>query len=173
MKRFKINIKKINQIQKNSGDNMTEKEEKILQEAQYYLNNDVTMEQAANNFGISKKSFQLHMKTLEQICKHTFNLVQLKKQNNLNQGIIKGGKNGKPSRTSNNVETKPYALSELESIILARKMIIYDWSLRKTEEETGIPKSTIRENMTKDRIGEDLYEEFEIMLESHKPQNRK
>ena len=151
---------------------MTEKEERILQEAEYYLNNNVTMEQAANNFGISKKSFQIHMKKLEEICKDTFNLVQQKKQNNLSQGIVKGGKNGKPCRTSI-TESKPYTLSELESITLARKMIIYDWSLRKTEEETGIPKSTIRENMTKDRIGEALYEEFEIMLESHKPQNRK
>ena len=150
-----------------------EKNKKIIEEAEYYLNNNVTMEEAANNFGISKKSFQLHMKKLEQICKSTFNLVQEKKQHNLNQGIIKGGQNGKPTRTANNVETKPYTLSELESIILARKMIIYDWSLRKTEEKTGIPKSTIRENITKDRIGEDLYEEFEIMLESHKPQNRK
>lgn len=152
---------------------MTEKEEKILQEAEYYLNNAVTMEQAANKFGISKKSFQVHMKKLEEICKDTFVLVQQKKQHNLNQGMIKGGKNGKPSKTSNNVDTKPYTLSELESIILARKMIIYDWTLRKTEEKTGIPKSTIRENMTKERIGEDLYEDFENLLESHKPQNRK
>lgn len=71
--------------------------EQLLEEANYYLDNEVTMSDAANHFKICKKSFQLHMKKLEQIYPNTFKLVEMKKQNNLILGAIKGGKNGVPT----------------------------------------------------------------------------
>ena len=39
--------------------------EDIKKEADYYLENDVNITQASKKFGISKRTFQLHMKKLE------------------------------------------------------------------------------------------------------------
>lgn len=145
--------------------------EKILEEANYYLNNDVTMEEAATYFKICKKSFQLHMKKLEQIYPDTFKLVEKKKQKNLTLGAIKGGKNGIPTKKDN--FSKKHTLTKEESILLAQKMIEADWSFREAETFTNIPKSTISDNLSKERIGEDVYNELSNVLNKHKPGNHR
>lgn len=147
--------------------------EQLLEEANYYLNNDVTMSSAAKHFNICKKSFQIHMKKLEEIYPDTFKLVEKKKQQNLALGIIKGGKNGAPSKSLTPHSTKKYTLSKEEASILARKIIEADWSFRQAEGFTGIPKSTISDNLTRERLGNELYEELSIILNEHKPGNRK
>ena len=40
--------------------------EDIKKEADYYLENDVNITQASKKFGISKRTFQLHMKKLKE-----------------------------------------------------------------------------------------------------------
>ena len=37
------------------------KDKQIIEEAKYYIKNDVTTEEVAMHFGISKRTFQLHM----------------------------------------------------------------------------------------------------------------
>ena len=41
--------------------------EQILNEANYYLGNNVNVDQASQALGISRRTFQLHMKKLEEI----------------------------------------------------------------------------------------------------------
>lgn len=141
----------------------------LLEEANYYLDNDVTMAESACYFNISKKSFQLHMKKLEQISPEKFKLVQLKKEENLALGMVKGEKNGKPTK----VEGKPFTLTEEEAISLAKSIIMGDLSFRDAEMLTGIPKSTIAGNLTKERIGESLYNELIEVKKTHILGNRR
>ena len=142
-------------------------DKKIIEESDYYLDNNVTMEEAGNHFGMCKKSFQLHMKKLESIYPEKFVLVEKKKNDNLAKGTVKGGQNGKPTKIGS--VRRKHVISVEDSILLAKKMIEADWGFRDAEKFTGIPKSTISDNLTKERIGEELYEELSSLLESHKP----
>lgn len=145
--------------------------EQLLEEANYYLDNEVTMADAANHFKICKKSFQLHMKKLEQIYPDTFKLVEMKKQNNLILGAIKGGKNGVPTGREN--FPKKHSITKEEAIILAEKIINFNWSLRETEHFMNIPKSTISDNLSEEILGKELYSELSNVLNKHKPGNHK
>ena len=109
--------------------------EDILKEAEYYLDNDVTIEQASSDLGISKRTVQLHMKKLESIAPDKFKLVQDKKISNERQGKIKGGTLGK--RT-------PF-WSHDEAIVIAQRMVEENLTYEQAEKEFGIPKSTIHE----------------------------
>lgn len=149
------------------------KNEDIISEADYYLNNDVTMSDAANHFGICKKSFQVHMKKLEEICPDKYKLVNEKKEKNLIRGAIKGGMNGKPSTISNVRIGKSFSFDSETAVSLARDIIDKDLSFRQLEHKSGIPKSTIKDNLSKDRIGDELYEELSCVLDSHKPGNKR
>jgi len=144
--------------------------EKLLEEADYYLDNDVTMQQAADHFKICKKTFQLHMKSLEKVCLDKFSLVQEKKQQNLALGAIKGGQKGKPTEGQGG---RASSLSDNEAQSLARKIIDNDWRLREAEKYTDIPKSTISDNLTESIIGKELYSELSGILESHKSGKKK
>ncbi len=144
----------------------------LLEEANYYLGNDVTMAESACHFNISKKSFQLHMKKLEEIYPEKFKLVQLKKGRNLALGMVKGGKNGKPTNHKK-LGGKPFTLTKGEAISLAKSIITGDLSFREAEMLTGIPKSTIAGNLTEERIGVSLYNELTKVKKSHIPGNRR
>lgn len=109
--------------------------EDILMEADYYLNNDVTIEQASSDLGISKRTLQLHMKKLESIAPDKFKLVQDKKENSVRQGRIVGGTLGKRNPT----------WEKSEALIIAEKMIEQGLTYEQAEKEFGIPKSTIYE----------------------------
>ena len=50
--------------------------EDIIKEAEYYLSHDVTNDEASKALGISKRSFQLHMKKLAEIAPDKYKLVQ-------------------------------------------------------------------------------------------------
>jgi len=109
--------------------------EEILKEAEYYLNNDVTFEQASFDLGISKRTLQLHMKKLESIAPDKFKLVQDKKENRVRQGRVVGGSIGKRNPT----------WSRDEAIVIAKKMVEENLTYEQAEKEFGIPKSTIHE----------------------------
>ena len=141
---------------------------KIIEEAEYYLQNDVTMKTAADHFGISKKTFQIHMKMLDGIDIDKYKLVEDRKLANRISGNIKGGQNGKPTVFPN--KPRKHSISDEEIDALAKKIIYEGLSLREIEIITGIPKSTLLDNLTEDKVED--YEKLRKELESHKPENK-
>lgn len=114
-------------------------DEQILKEANYYLDNDLTIEQASRDLGISKRTLQLHLKKLESIAPDVFKLVVDKKISNERRGKIKGGTLGKrgPSWT------------EEDAISIASKMIEKELTYEQAEKEFGIAHTTLHEMMNK------------------------
>ena len=117
---------------------MTTKEE-IIKEAEYYINNDVTIEQASSDLHISKRTLQLHLKKLEELAPETFKLVQEKKTGNIKAGTIKGGHTGKRGPT----------WTEEQALEVATKIINDGLSYREAEAYFKIPSSTLHEMVTK------------------------
>ena len=59
---------------------MTKEEEtRIEEEAQEYINNDLTEKQTAEKLGINRRTLQLHLKKLAIINQELYNLVLKKK----------------------------------------------------------------------------------------------
>ena len=143
-------------------------DEEIKAQAQYYIDNNVTMKEAGLHFGICKKTFQVRMKKLESIAPDVFKLVELKKQNNLASGMVKGGQNGKPSPGA----SRSHIMTSEEVVTLAQYALQNDLSLRELETVIGISKSTIFDNFTEEILGIDLYSKINKMFESHRPQNK-
>lgn len=147
--------------------------EEIIEQAQYYIDNNVSMKEAGEHFGVSKKTFQIRMKKLEDISPSVFKLVQDKKEKNLVSGAIRGGQNGKPNTVSGtSPKPRSHSISPEEAINLANYMLENDATLRDLEATFGISKSTIFDNFTKEILGEELNEKIEFLLESHKPEHR-
>lgn len=113
--------------------------EEIIKEAEYYLNNDVTIEQASSDLHISKRTLQLHLKKLEELAPETFKLVQEKKTGNIKAGTIKGGHTGKRGPT----------WTEEQALEVAMKIINDGLSYREAEAYFKIPSSTLHEMVTK------------------------
>lgn len=113
--------------------------EQIIKEAEYYLNNDVTIEQASSNLNISKRTLQLHLKKLEEISPATFRLVQEKKSGNIKEGNIKGGQTGKRKPT----------WTEEQALQVAMKIINEGMTYKEAEEHFHIPSSTLHDMVTK------------------------
>lgn len=153
------------------------KEELIKEQANYYLDNDVTMQQVANHFGFkSKKTIQINMKKLESVDPELFKLVEEKKQGNLVTGMVKGGQNGKPTMINeegNAIIRKPKSITDQEIKDIAELIIFYKWTLREAEENLGISKSTLYDNLTRERLGDDLYNRYTSTLEFNKMNTNK
>ena len=113
--------------------------EDILREAEYYLNNDVTIEQASSDLGISKRTLQLHMKKLASIAPEKYKLVTDKKNNNIQNGRIVGGNIGKRSTT----------WTSEDAMKIASKMLDNGLTYEQAETELGIPHSTLHDMMHK------------------------
>jgi len=113
--------------------------EDILKEAEYYLNNDVTIEQASSDLGISKRTLQLHMKKLESIAPDKFKLVTDKKNNNIQNGRIVGGTLGKRSTS----------WTSEDAMNIASKMLDSGLTYEQAEKELGIPHLTLHDMMHK------------------------
>lgn len=119
-------------------------DEQIVKEAEYYINNDVSVDEASKHLGISRRTFQLHMKRLEEINPVVFNLFVEKKNGNVIRGNIRGGTIGK---------RKPNWTKE-EALDMANQIIAGEMTYDQAEEKTGIPKSTIYE-MTHNGVTDD------------------
>ena len=119
-------------------------DDQIIKEAEYYIDNNVSIDQASENLGISRRSFQLHMKKLEQINPVLFKLYIEKKNGNVIRGNIRGGTIGK---------RKPNWTKE-EALDMANQIIAGEMTYDQAEEKTGIPKSTIYE-MTHNGVTDD------------------
>lgn len=123
--------------------------EDIIKEADYYLNNEVTIEQASKDLGISKRTLQLHLKKLESIAPDKYQLVKDKKENNIRQGNIKGGSLGRRGPTW----TKEQAMG------LAMDMIEKGRTYGEEGTVAGIPKSTLY-----DMINKGVTDEYTVSL---------
>lgn len=143
----------------------------IPEEAEYYLENDVTMAKAAEHFNMSKKTFQNHMKSLETIDLDLYNKVQEKKNNNLTTGAKKGGSISKHGKYSV-PHFRSSSLNEAEVLALARYMVENKLTYRELEEETGIPKSTLQDNFSKERLG-DYYKKVKENVDFNKMNTNK
>lgn len=109
--------------------------EDIIKEAEYYLQNDVNIDEASKALGISRRTLQLHWKKLESIAPEMFKLVTDKKENNIRQGNIKGGSLGKRG---------PKWTRE-EAMEAAKEMLSKEMTYRAAEQVLEIPKSTLHE----------------------------
>ena len=149
------------------------KEDLIKAQAIYYLENDVTMQQVADHFGFkSKKTIQDNMKKLAEIDPQLYKLVEDKKEKNLAMGAVKGGQNGKPTNMIGNINN-PKTIGDQDIKDIAELIIFYKWTLREAEENLGISKSTLYDNLTKERLGEDLYNRYSTVLEFNKMNTNK
>ena len=144
------------------------KEDLIKAQAIYYLENDVTMQQVADHFGYkSKKTIQDNMKKLAEIDPGLYKLVEDKKRGNLAVGVVKGGQNGKPTNMIGNTNREK-TIGDQDIKDIAELIIFYKWTLREAEENLGISKSTLYDNLTKERLGDDLYNRYATTLEFNK-----
>ena len=148
------------------------KEELIREQANYYLENDVTMQQVGDHFGVSKKTIQLNMKKLSSIDPDLYKLVEDKKRGNLISGMVKGGQNGKPTNMMGNTNRKK-TIGNQDIKDIAELIIFYKWTLREAEENLGISKSTLYDNLTRERLGDDLYNRYATTLEFNKMNTNK
>ncbi len=148
-------------------------EDFIKEQANYYLENDVTMQQVANHFGFkSKKTIQVNMKKLSSIDPDLYKLVEDKKRGNLAIGMVKGGQNGKPTNMIGNTN-KEKTISDQDIKDIAELIIFYKWTLREAEENLGISKSTLYDNLSRERLGDDLYNRYSSTLEFNKMNTNK
>ena len=120
--------------------------EKIIEEAKEYVNNDLTVEETATSLGISKRTFQIHLKQLGVIDPFLHGLVLAKKESNMKAGRIKGGEIGRshPSYTAE------------EAIKIANTIIINEYTYEEASEKFGIPRSTIYEMVHSSYIPMDM-----------------
>lgn len=149
---------------------MAKTNEEIENMGKYYIDNDVTYLEAANHFGVSKRSFQLYMKKLKEISESTFKLVQDKKQANLVIGAKKGGSISR--HESPNVGRKKH-ISDADLDTYTDKLIEGDLSIRQLSGDTGIPKSTLYDNITKRNTDPEKIETLNNLFDEHKPENNK
>lgn len=132
--------------------------EKIINEAEYYLNNDITIDQASKDLHISKKTLQLHLKKLEEIAPTTFKLVQEKKNANIKKGTIRGGQTGKRGPT----------WTEEQALQIATKIIEDEMTYQQAAEYFQIPSSTIYEIVKKGIKDDNIATKVDAVAEANR-----
>lgn len=138
--------------------------ENIRKAALYYVNNDVTLEDAALYVGIkSKKTLNSYFARLcdseYEKDKLLYKKIVLKKYENEQKGKVKCGQTG--------VRKSSYTRDEA--------LKIYDYIIkncatyRQAEEEFQIPRSTIYEIVHSDLLTDDEKKKIELVSESNVP----
>lgn len=133
--------------------------EQIIKEADYYLSNNVNIDQASENLGISRRTFQLHMKKLEEIHPKKAALVKAKKAGNIKRGNILGGQTSKRSVS--------YMPSDAANAAL--EMLEHEESYREASESLGVPKSTLYEMINNKGLTLDKIELLYIQAKEENP----
>ena len=116
------------------------------------------------------------MKKLESVDPELFKLVEEKKQGNLVAGMVKGGQNGKPTMINeegNAIIRKPKSITDQKIKDIAELIVFNKWTLREAEANLGISKSTLYNNLSKERLGDDLYNRYTSTLEFNKMNTNK
>lgn len=139
--------------------------DRIIKEADYYLENEGTIKDVGEHFGLSKKTIQIDFKKLEEIDPDKYKLVQAKKIGNMAAGAVKGGQNGVPSAPRSGIQRKPYTLTNTNLKIIAKDIIDNDLTLRKAEKKYGVSKSTIHDSLS--RLDKDTFRSVKIIQEKH------
>lgn len=130
---------------------------KIIYEAQMYLNGDLSISKLADSLGISKKTLQNHFKQLELIDKELYDQVQKKKEQNITAGQVLGGQTGKA--------TSSHTKEEIENI--AKNMINLGLTYREAEDYFKIPKSTIYELLHSGALSDELTEGIDSLADNN------
>ena len=131
--------------------------DQIINEANEYINNDLTIEETSKKLGISKRTLPLHFKSLELIDSGLFKLVTDKKELQQVRGRVKGGQNGKRNVTWT-VEQARFIADEF-----VKQGLTYE----EAEKVFDIPKSTIFEMLNSDAIDEDRRKKLVIAIEEN------
>lgn len=133
-------------------------DEQILKEADYYLNNNVTIAQASVDLGVSKRTLQLHLQKLESIDQDKFKLVTDKKKSNERQGKIKGGTIGKRGSTWTDEKAKD----------AATYLITNDATIIEGAKAFGVPPSTFYEMINNADLDNETASLLYRLSEAHK-----
>ena len=131
---------------------------RYIEEAKIYVENDKTVEETAKDLGISKRTFQLHLKKIKELDPELDKLVITKKKKNILTGNIKGGQIGKA--------TPSYTKEEVNDI--AREIISKHLTYEEASIQFGIPKSTIFEMMHSKYIEPELSIKLEVVAISNR-----
>lgn len=134
------------------------KNDKIIEEANAYLNGNLSMKDTAISLNINIRTFQLHMKKLEEIDPELHKMVINKKNSNQRAGRKLGGQIGK--RSSN------YTKEEARKI--AEMMLIEELTYEKAAEKFDIPKSTIYEMTHSKFIDKNTIAKLEVLATANK-----
>ncbi|MBR5369828.1 MAG: hypothetical protein IK137_00830 [Bacilli bacterium] len=136
----------------------------IEDEAREYIRNNLTVGETAEKLGISRKTFQIHLKKLGEINQLLNDLVLQKKESNLKAGRIKGGKVGKNTPT----------YTKEDANIVANGIIRESYTYEEAAMIYGVPKSTIYEMVHSDFVDEDTKMQLGLVAEyNNKNKNAK
>ena len=134
--------------------------EQILNEANYYLGNNVNVDQASQALGISRRTFQLHMKKLEEIYPMKAAMVRAKKTGNIKDGNIKGGQ----------ISKRGVSYTSEEATKAAVEMLEHNESYREVSTILGIPKSTLYEMINSKGLSPDKIESLYVLAKKENPE---
>lgn len=130
--------------------------EKIIREAIFYLVHNFSLEKAAEELSISKRTLQLHLKKLEVCYENIYRLVKEKKKNNQIAGrashVSKGGK------------TSMYDQGMVNNI--CDKMLQNGYTYQEASEILDIPSSTLFELMK--RVDEKRRTDLEVLATANR-----
>lgn len=132
------------------------KEEEIIEHGKYYCNNDTTIDQAAQHFGVSRRTYQLHLEKFSKLSTENSEKLALKRQSNMNKGVIFGGTIGK--------KQSPFSDEQVDNIF--KTMIAEDLTLRGLSAKLNISKSTLSE--LSGRVSGELKLDLGSVIEAHK-----
>ena len=103
---------------------MEAKKERIIEEANYYLNSDKTLKEVAKELQISLRTLQLHIKKLPEINSDLYSLVLNKQKAAQIAGRKIGGQKGK--RTVSYTYEKA---QEIKNLIISHQLTYQEASL--------------------------------------------
>ena len=141
-------------------NSMSEREEKILSVANYIIENETTIGDTANAFGLSSSCVKKYINdenNLQRIDYGTYIIVKEIQNKIEHNGKIKGGKTGKRKRI----------ISEDDIRSIAMQIINNGWTLEDASTKLSIPTSTIYDRIRSIQDVE-LQNELDIVFEDNR-----
>ena len=135
--------------------------ERIREEALTYISNNKTVNETAEELGVSRRTLQIHLKQVGVVDPLLYSLVLKKKESNMKTGRIIGGMTGKV--------TPSYTKEEANEI--ANEIIENHYTYEEAASVYGIPKSTIYEMVHSDYVDENTKMQLDLVAE-HNNKNK-
>lgn len=132
--------------------------EKIVNEVKFYLENPYSLKEAALKMGISRRSFQIHIKKLETIDPFLYQMVLEKQKSNMMAGRRMGGLKSK----------RGASYTKEEAITIAKYMIENHMTYRECEDYFQIPSSTLYDMMHSSYIPDEVKEQLDLLAFENK-----